>query len=124
MTDVRLLAAQAAPAATPVDPGLDTVRAIVALIAVTIVLAGFLWLLKRGTFAATSRGGRQGLAIESAISLGERRSLVIVGVEGRRLLLGLSPAQVNLIAELGRAPTSFGTALDGAIRPAGEGTRS
>jgi flagellar biogenesis protein FliO len=119
-----LLAVQAAPAAVPVESGLDAVRALVALITVMVVLVGFLWLLKRGTFAATSRGGRRGLAIEAVLSLGERRSLVIVGVEGRRLLLGLSPAQVTLVAELARTPPGFGTALEGAMRPPEEGPRS
>ncbi len=33
--------------------------------------------------------------------LGERRSLVIVAVEGRRLLLGLTPTQISMVTELG-----------------------
>ena len=33
--------------------------------------------------------------------LGERRSLVIVSVEGRRLLLGLTPGQISMVTELG-----------------------
>lgn len=130
MTTGRVLALQAVPATAPIDTGVDVARGIVALLAVTALLVGFLWLLRRGTFAAGGRRGRQGLAVESAISLGERRSLVIVGVEGRRLLLGVSPGQVSLITELGPAP--FGQALDGALLPgadaaahrAGEGRRS
>jgi flagellar biosynthetic protein FliO len=92
----------------PVDTGIDAVRAILALVAVLGALAGFLWLLKRGTFAARRHRG-DGLAIESALPLGERRSLVIVAVEGRRLLLGLSPSQVALISELAHAPRFEGT---------------
>lgn len=110
----------AEPAA--VEAGIDAFRAIAALAAVAAALVVFLWLLKRGTFAAWNRSGRHGLAVEQALPLGERRSLVVVSVEGRRLLLGLSPTQVGLIAELGPAPT-FSAALDRAVAPP-EGTRS
>jgi flagellar biogenesis protein FliO len=38
--------------------------------------------------------------VETAIPLGERRSLVIVSVEGRRLLLGLTTTNISLVTEL------------------------
>ena len=37
--------------------------------------------------------------------IGERRSLIIVAVEGRRLLLGLTPTQIAMVTELGPAPS-------------------
>jgi flagellar protein FliO/FliZ len=114
MTRWSVIALQATPTVTPIETGLDAMRAIVALVAVMLVMVGFLWLLKRGTFTAMSRGKGQPLAIESAMSLGDRRSLVIVSVEGRRLLLGLSPTQVSLLTELTHRP-AFGAALEGAI---------
>ena len=40
--------------------------------------------------------------IEATVPLGERRSLMVVAVEGRRLLLGLTPMQVSLVTELQR----------------------
>ena len=47
--------------------------------------------------------------------LGERRSLMVVAIEGRRLLLGLTPMQVSLVTELtppspDAASTGFGAA--------------
>ena len=53
------------------------------------------WPRWRGCCAAArsarcARGSRA-IAVETAVPLGERRSLVIVAVEGRRLLLGLTP---------------------------------
>jgi flagellar biogenesis protein FliO len=33
------------------------------------------------------------MSVETALSLGERRSLVVVTVENRRLLLGLAPVR-------------------------------
>ena len=71
-------------------------------LAVLIVLglvAALAWLLRRGPLGAlTGRGGA--ISVETAASLGERRSLVIVSVEGRRLLLGLTPTTMQLVTEL------------------------
>jgi flagellar protein FliO/FliZ len=114
---VALFALQTGAAPAPVDPGFDAVRTVVALVVVMVVLGGVLWLLKRGTMPGLGRAGRQALAIESAISLGERRSLVIVTVEGRRLLLGASPMQVSLITELARTPDRFEASLARAVGP-------
>lgn len=120
MTATVLLALQADPAPWPGDAGMGTVKAIVALLVVFGLLGGFLWALRRGAFVA--KGGPQRLAVEAAVSLGDRRSLVIVGVEGRRLLLGVSPAQVTLVAELAPTAKTFGEALDrfGAVPRAGD----
>ncbi len=75
-------------------------------LAVGIVLAlvaGLAWLVRRGTLGPlTGRGGP--IVVETAVSLGERRSLVVVAVEGRRLLLGVAPTQVSLVTELAAAP--------------------
>ena len=72
------------------------------LLAVTIVLAlvgALAWFARRGAFATLRRAGA--VSIETAVPLGERRSLVIVAVEGRRLLLGLTPTNISMVAELG-----------------------
>ena len=72
------------------------------LLAVTVVLGllgGVLWLLKSGHLGRLA-GRSSAVAIETAISLGERRQLVIVAVEGRRLLLGVTAAQVTMVTEL------------------------
>jgi flagellar biogenesis protein FliO len=55
-----------------------------------------------------------GLGIESMLALGERRSLAIVTVEGRRLLVGLAPHNVSLVTELG-ARQSFDDAVAKAL---------
>jgi flagellar protein FliO/FliZ len=74
----------------------------VALVVVLVLLAGLAWVLKKGVLA---RRGAQAMNVETALALGERRSLVIVTVEGRRLLIGLTPAQVSLVTELQPPPT-------------------
>jgi flagellar protein FliO/FliZ len=90
------------------------------LAAVVVVLALFgvvAWLLKRSRLALGRNRDR--IAIETACSIGERRSLVIVGVEGRRLLLGVTPGQVSLITELGAAPAFTDAMARAGVPPAG-----
>jgi flagellar protein FliO/FliZ len=73
-----------------------------AVLIVLAMVATLAWLLRSGRLGPLRA---RGSAIETAISLGERRSLVIVSVEGRRLLLGVTSAQVSLVTELqARAP--------------------
>ena len=71
-------------------------------VATTIVLglvAALAWLVRRGPLARFASKNKA-VAVESAIPLGERRSLVIVTVEGRRLLLGMTPTSISLVTEL------------------------
>jgi len=83
------------------------------LVLVLALLAGLAWVLRR---ARTVRQTRGALTIEAGLALGERRSLAIVTVDGRRLLLGLAPNHVSLVTELSR-PATFDTAMQQAIGP-------
>jgi flagellar protein FliO/FliZ len=76
-----------------------------AVLVVLGLVAALAWLLRRGAFGPL-RGGGRSVTVESAVPLGERRSLVIVSVEGRRLLLGMTPAQISMVTELGPAPVA------------------
>lgn len=84
-------------AADPAALGTLGLRSLSALLIVGGLLAVLVWALKRVTEA---RRGRQVLSVESALSLGDKRSIVIVAVEGRRLLVGVAPGGVSLVAEL------------------------
>jgi flagellar protein FliO/FliZ len=84
-------------AADPAALGPLGLRSFLALAVVGVLLAATVWGLKRVTDA---RRGRQLLSVESALSLGDKRSLVIVAVEGRRLLVGVAPGGVSLVTEL------------------------
>lgn len=85
------------PVADPSALGTLGLRSLAALAIVGVLLAALVWGLKRVT---ESRRGRQILSVESALSLGDKRSLVVVAVEGRRLLLGVAPGGVSLVTEL------------------------
>lgn len=79
---------------------------------VLALLSVLAWVMRR-TLATRRAGGA--MSVETALSLGERRSLVVVTVEGRRLLVGLAPGHVSLLTELGPAP--FERALSQAVSP-------
>jgi len=106
-------------------PGSDVATAARSLFAVFVVLALVAlcaWLVRRGALGSLGRKGPSAVRVETAVPLGDRRSLVLVSVEGRRLLLGLTPQQVTLVTELDRdagcaepAPSDFGESLGRAI---------
>jgi flagellar biosynthetic protein FliO len=100
-----LLALQAEPI---VSDG-ELTRGVAAVGIVLALLALAVWAMKRGAFGALNKT-RGTMRIETSLPLGERRSLMVVVVEGRRLLLGLTPVQVSLVAELERG-ASFDTEM-------------
>jgi flagellar protein FliO/FliZ len=89
-----------------------TLQSFVAVLIVLGLVAALAWLARRGAFAAMRRNSRA-ITVETAVPLGERRSLVIVSVEGRRILLGLTPGQISMVTELGPLQ-SFENRLDAA----------
>jgi flagellar protein FliO/FliZ len=88
------------------------VRGLLSLVAVLGLLGLFIFALRRGVLRLAPLRARAGITIETATSLGDRRSLVIVEVEGRRLLLGLAPGGVSLLGELTAAATLEASSLD------------
>ena len=97
------------------DPTPLTGRAVLVAVIVVGLMAAAAWALKR---TGSLGRGRPSVSVETAVSLGERRSVVIVAVEGRRLLLGLAPGQVSLLTELARPDQSaFARTLDRSIAP-------
>jgi flagellar biosynthetic protein FliO len=90
------------------------------LLAVLVVLglvAALAWLLRRGAVGRLGPGSRA-IAVETAVPLGERRSLVVVAVEGRRLLLGMTPSHIAMVAELeAAAPAPVPPAEEGGKSP-------
>ena len=117
-----LAQAQQAPVPTVGwSDGPGVVRTILSLLVVLALLGGSLWLIRRGGWQGGLGKGPRPVQIETAVGLGDRRQLVIVSVEGRRLLLGVTPMHVALVTELSAATTSFPDALaarmTGEVRP-------
>jgi flagellar protein FliO/FliZ len=78
-------------------------RSLLAIVVVFGLLGGLAWAARRGRLGFFTRQVSQ-VRVEATVPLGERRSLMVVAVEGRRLLLGLTPMQVSLVTELTAAP--------------------
>jgi len=95
------------------DPAPISMQAIAVVILSLGVLAALAWGLRR---SASLRRKNQPISVETAVPLGERRSLVVVAVEGRRLLLGLTPTQVTLVTELQKP---FSETLDNSLKTGG-----
>jgi len=104
-----LLVAAAEPATWPADGSIF--RGLTATFAVLALIGALAWIVHKNGLVLGRRNNRA-VTVETAIPLGERRSLVVVAVEGRRLLLGLTPVQVSLVTELGAPPPDFDRALD------------
>lgn len=94
-------------------PAPISMQALATVVIAITLLAALAWGLRR---SAAVRRRNLPISVETAVPLGERRSLVIVAVEGRRLLLGLTPSQVTLVTEL-RHP--FRDTLDDTIEAGG-----
>jgi flagellar protein FliO/FliZ len=119
---IPLLLAQVQQAPVPApgwSDGPGVVRTILSLLVVLGLLGGCLWLIRRGGWQGGLRKGPRPVHIETAVGLGDRRQLVIVSVEGRRLLLGVTPMQVGLLTELTAAAPAFADTL-AARMPAGD----
>lgn len=78
-------------------------RSLLAIGVVFGLLGGLAWAARRGRLGFFTRQPSH-VRVEATVPLGERRSLMVVAIEGRRLLLGLTPTQVSLVTELTTAP--------------------
>jgi flagellar biogenesis protein FliO len=94
----------------PPGLGIDFLDLTLKLVAVLALAYGSLALLKRTGFggAGSVHGGglaAGGLRVLSTLALAPNRSVHVVRVPGgKTLLLGATPGQVNLIADLGEVP--------------------
>ncbi len=112
-----LAQAQALEPAPGWSDGPGVVRTLLSLLVVLGLLGGCLWLIRRGGWQGGLRTGPRPVQVETAVSLGDRRQLVIVSVEGRRLLLGVTQMHVALVTELSASASAFSDEL--AIRLSG-----
>src|SRR5262249_28138910 len=77
-----------------------------------LLLRAWSWLQKNHKFAATKQ-----LRVAETVSLGEKRFVSLIDVDGQKFLIGGGPAGVSLLAQLGTAPASVDVlrALAGAV---------
>jgi flagellar protein FliO/FliZ len=91
-------------------------RSLLAIAVVFGLLGALAWAARRGRLGFFTRQPSH-VRVEATVPLGERRSLMVVAIEGRRLLLGLTPMQVSLVTELTTAPFDAALARAEATAP-------
>ncbi len=97
-----LFGGQPKPDVTPPPPGWGSYfQAIGVLLLVLGALYMGVWALKRfGKMQNFGRQARNGLTVESQFHLGPKKSLVVVRFLNKRLLLGVTDQQINLVTEM------------------------
>ena len=95
----------------------------VALILVLAVILLAYWVLRRfgPRFGLGSKASAHGLRIESYLTLGPKKNIMVVRFLNRLLVLGVTDQSINLLTEVDASneATDFQTALDDAGRRAG-----
>lgn len=69
---------------------------LVPVIAVTMAMLAMLWWLRRGK----TLGGNGPLKVVQAVAVGARERIVVIDVQGRRLVVGVTPSKIELLSEL------------------------
>jgi len=90
------------------DLGFSAIRIIAALAIVLAVFFAGVWLFRNGQRIAWQKTGAPKLAILETRPLGNRFALYVVGYEQQRLLVGSSPAGLNLLTQLPPAAEANG----------------
>ncbi len=89
---IEVAVAQTATGVDLLSPALVW-RSVGSLAVVLGALVVFLWLLKRFTPLA----GHESLHLVAALSIGPRERLLLIEVQGERLLIGATPQHIQLI---------------------------
>ena len=77
----------------------STAWSVLMLLLVLALIPLVLWSLKRLQTIRPAGGGASPLEVRAQLALGARERVVLLRVEGRMLVLGVTPQQVTLLAE-------------------------
>jgi flagellar protein FliO/FliZ len=102
---VGLILPSAAFAADTTESSGSLLGLLVPLIAVTMAMLAMLWWLRRGK----ALSGNGPLKVVQAVAVGTRERVVVLDAQGRRLVLGVTPSKIELLAELRAEETSTAT---------------
>ena len=80
---------------------------VIGLAAVLGVIFLLAWLSKRFNIGAP--GGNSNMRVISAMSVGQKEKVILVEVEGEKLLLGVTPHQISRLKEFGKSGDSAAT---------------
>jgi|SRR5579863_6611475 len=92
--------AYSAPGSGLPDAGPSVVRVFGALILVTAVFLGGVWLFKNWQRLTLRKGGAPRLNVIEVKPLGQKHAIYVVGYDQQRMLLAASPGGVTLLSHL------------------------
>lgn len=84
------------------DMGAASLQMTLGLFVVLAVILGLSWLARRFNLAGV--GGVAGLKVSAALNVGQKEKILVLDVEGRRLLVGVTAHQITVLQALGDAP--------------------
>lgn len=99
------------------------IQALGVLCLLLAALYGVLWAVRR--FGAAGRGARVrpgDMKIEGHLALGPKRSVMVVRILNRRLVLGVTDHNINLLTELTEHHEHGGNSFAAVLDEAGDGT--
>jgi flagellar protein FliO/FliZ len=99
------------------------IQALGVLCLLLAALYGVLWAVRR--FGAAGRGARVrpgDMKIEGHLALGPKRSVMVVRILNRRLVLGVTDHNINLLTELTEYHEHGGNSFAAVLDEAGDGT--
>lgn len=80
------------------EPAAAVGQVFVGLIVVVSIIVGLGWGLKK--FGVNGLGAYKGMRVISTLAVGGRERVVLIDVEGQKILLGVSPGRVNYLQQV------------------------
>lgn len=113
----------ATPYLDPATPGSLLANLGGGLVALLVIAACFVWAVRRFKGVNRRLHSASGLSVISSHSLGQRERLIVVDMQDKRLLLGVTGQQINCVATFDRpeqeeknAPFSGGTDFQATLK--------
>ncbi|WP_186368724.1 flagellar biosynthetic protein FliO [Yersinia alsatica] len=105
------------------------------LVMILLIIAAIAWLARRSGLVQRFPKGNQVLSVISSHSLGQRERLIVVEMENKRLLLGVTSTQINYLATFDKSesndtlpdlplPANFQSTLVGMLKKHTPGPKS
>ena len=92
------------------DAAQSLTRMALGLLAVMVLIFGLAWAVRRFSFLSSLQGdANTPIRALAQLSVGPKERVVLIEVDGRRLLIGVAPGRVNLLQGSGTFDSQAGT---------------
>jgi len=82
-----------------------SVGSVVQMLLALIFVIGLIWGLNKFTSKQFMKLGGESLSIVSSVPVGQKERVILIDVEGERVLIGVSPGTVKFISKITAKPT-------------------